>query len=176
MGRWINRDPIEYDGGLNLYGYCGDRPVGGLDPSGLFQFNIGLGGLIQFFGGLGGDAGFVIGSKGMGYYDDIYVGLGPGMGFSYGPELGFSLTGNGATSSTCSMSGLIGFDGPLSVGAAWPDGDFGDLSFTIPLPVHLPIPGGAGGDGNGGMYTRGVYEQHGWTYAQIWQNLTTWWW
>jgi RHS repeat-associated protein len=34
IGRWLNRDPIEYDGGLNLYGYCGDNPDGGLDPSG----------------------------------------------------------------------------------------------------------------------------------------------
>jgi len=34
-GRWLNRDPIGYSGGVNLYGYCGGGPVGATDPSGL---------------------------------------------------------------------------------------------------------------------------------------------
>jgi len=34
-GRWINRDPIGYAGGVNLYGYCGGGPVGRTDPSGM---------------------------------------------------------------------------------------------------------------------------------------------
>ena len=34
LGRWIQRDPIEYEGGINLYGYVGSSPVGNLDPSG----------------------------------------------------------------------------------------------------------------------------------------------
>jgi RHS repeat-associated protein len=33
--RWMTRDPIEYDGGENLYGYCGENPVRRVDPSGL---------------------------------------------------------------------------------------------------------------------------------------------
>ncbi|MGW8256260.1 MAG: RHS repeat-associated core domain-containing protein, partial [Thermoguttaceae bacterium] len=32
---WINRDPIGYKGGLNLYEYCGDNPTNRTDPSGL---------------------------------------------------------------------------------------------------------------------------------------------
>jgi RHS repeat-associated protein len=36
-GRWLNRDPIGYAGGVNLYGYCGGGPVGSADPSGLQQ-------------------------------------------------------------------------------------------------------------------------------------------
>jgi RHS repeat-associated protein len=35
LGRWISRDPIEEDGGLNLYGYVGGRPINGFDPLGL---------------------------------------------------------------------------------------------------------------------------------------------
>ena len=35
-GRWITRDPIGYEGGVNLYGYCGNQPVQGIDPSGHF--------------------------------------------------------------------------------------------------------------------------------------------
>jgi RHS repeat-associated protein len=34
-GRWLTEDPIGYEGGLNLYGYCGNSPVGSVDPSGL---------------------------------------------------------------------------------------------------------------------------------------------
>ena len=34
LGRWIQRDPIGYSGGINLYGYVGGRSVVALDPSG----------------------------------------------------------------------------------------------------------------------------------------------
>ena len=35
LGRWISRDPIEEDGGINLYGYVGNGPLGAVDPLGL---------------------------------------------------------------------------------------------------------------------------------------------
>ena len=34
-GRFMQRDPIGYEGGLNLYAYCGGDPIQGSDPSGL---------------------------------------------------------------------------------------------------------------------------------------------
>jgi len=34
VGRFINRDPISYNGGLNLYGYCGNDPVQVTDRTG----------------------------------------------------------------------------------------------------------------------------------------------
>jgi uncharacterized protein RhaS with RHS repeats len=34
LGRWVNRDPIEEDGGLNLYGFVGNSPVSEIDPWG----------------------------------------------------------------------------------------------------------------------------------------------
>jgi RHS repeat-associated protein len=34
-GRWLNRDPIAYNGGENVYAYCGGQPVSCTDPSGL---------------------------------------------------------------------------------------------------------------------------------------------
>ena len=37
-GRWLTRDPIGYPGGLNLYAYCGDEPVRGVDQSGYKAF------------------------------------------------------------------------------------------------------------------------------------------
>ncbi len=34
-GRWLTRDPIGLEGGVNPYEYCGGNPVTGADPSGL---------------------------------------------------------------------------------------------------------------------------------------------
>ncbi|HXM04826.1 MAG TPA: RHS repeat-associated core domain-containing protein [Chthoniobacterales bacterium] len=34
LKRWINRDPIGENGGINLYGYVGNRPTIATDPSG----------------------------------------------------------------------------------------------------------------------------------------------
>ncbi len=36
LGRWVNRDPIEERGGLNVYGFVGNGPVGVFDPFGLW--------------------------------------------------------------------------------------------------------------------------------------------
>ncbi len=35
VGRWLSRDPIEEDGGINLYGYVGNRLFSTTDPLGL---------------------------------------------------------------------------------------------------------------------------------------------
>ena len=35
LARWLTRDPLGYDGGINVYAYCEDNPVGHIDPSGL---------------------------------------------------------------------------------------------------------------------------------------------
>ena len=34
-GRWLSKDPIGISGGLNLYAFCGNDPVNGVDPMGL---------------------------------------------------------------------------------------------------------------------------------------------
>jgi len=39
-GRWISRDPIGENGGINLYGYCLNDPVNWVDPWGLEVFGI----------------------------------------------------------------------------------------------------------------------------------------
>ena len=39
LGRWVSRDPISYIGGLNLFGYVGNRPGYYVDPDGLEQYH-----------------------------------------------------------------------------------------------------------------------------------------
>ena len=36
-GRFLTRDPLGYDGGINLYSYCGNDPVNESDPEGLTE-------------------------------------------------------------------------------------------------------------------------------------------
>ena len=36
-GRWLSKDPILLEGGLNLYVFCGNDPVNYVDPSGLCE-------------------------------------------------------------------------------------------------------------------------------------------
>jgi hypothetical protein len=35
IGRWINRDPIEEQGGINLFSFSANDPIGGFDPFGM---------------------------------------------------------------------------------------------------------------------------------------------
>jgi RHS repeat-associated protein len=35
VGRWTNKDPVRFEGGLNFYEYCGGDPINYFDPDGL---------------------------------------------------------------------------------------------------------------------------------------------
>ena len=48
QGRFITRDPIGYEGGINLYGYAGNDPINNTDPLGLRTYDVQSGGGLYF--------------------------------------------------------------------------------------------------------------------------------
>jgi hypothetical protein len=50
MGRWPSRDPIEEEGGVNLYGFIGNRSINKIDKLGLFQYVFGGYDLVELLG------------------------------------------------------------------------------------------------------------------------------
>jgi RHS repeat-associated protein len=80
LGRWINRDPIQEQGGLNLYAFTENSPLNSLDPQGFWTFGLGVQAMYE----LAGAFGFNIG---------VFVGHNPdngkwSFGFLFGPEAG----------------------------------------------------------------------------------------
>jgi RHS repeat-associated protein len=66
VGRFVTRDPVGYDGGINLYGFCGNNPVMRADPSGLDWLDFGTNLAAGWGDGLtGGLTGWVRGKLGV---------------------------------------------------------------------------------------------------------------
>ena len=51
LGRWIQRDPIGYDGGIGLFEYASSNPAESLDPIGLKVIVVAFDGLFGYHGG-----------------------------------------------------------------------------------------------------------------------------
>ena len=52
LGRWLNRDPIEEEGGENLYAFCLNNPLGSLDVMGMVNWESVLNGGLQMAAGI----------------------------------------------------------------------------------------------------------------------------
>ena len=115
LGRWLSRDPIGEEGGINLYGYVGNQPTTMFDPLGLWQFSANFGwGPVSFYISFGHNHG----------QNNITgrVGFGKGWSVSYdkseGPVRCPGLHGNvGATGSLGDLVGGAGgsveYDGSI---------------------------------------------------------------
>lgn len=84
-GRWLSRDPLGEEAGMNLYAYVGGDPVNGVDPLGLYTFQIGvdLGGNLAAGGGVAGSVsgGFIFDTTGnVGVYGGVNYGVAAGAG------------------------------------------------------------------------------------------------
>jgi len=89
MGRWLTKDPIGAEGGINVYEFCGNNPIMGADPSGLdgdWLVN-----MANFFGAWGDELTF--GKSGW-IAQQINVGLGNGE-FQYDQDSIYTKVGRG---------------------------------------------------------------------------------
>ena len=68
--RWVNRDPIEESGGMNLYGYVVNSPTEHLDPHGLALF-----GLYDTWGEYAGEVGDSLWGEFQGIMESLTFGL-----------------------------------------------------------------------------------------------------
>ena len=108
MGRWLERDPIGFAGGMNAYAYCAGQPVGRMDPTGKIVpllVMIGAGGLVS--GCIGA------------YMDDENPLRGFGRGFVIGAVgTAAALATGGAASAGLGALGVEGVGGGMIAGAA----------------------------------------------------------
>jgi RHS repeat-associated protein len=87
VGRFINKDPIGYEGGINLYGYVGGNPTHWVDPLGLFDaFILAEGDLVGIFG-IEGGVGIVIDTDALGE-SGVFRTIGPAVGANAGAAIG----------------------------------------------------------------------------------------
>jgi RHS repeat-associated protein len=104
VGRFLSPDPIGFAGGLNLYGYCFNNPVGLVDPAGtnpaviLKAMAIGAAGGALIGGGIGG-----------------YQSWRAGQGFWSGAGRG-ALVGAAAGAAGVGATALVMSAGPASLG------------------------------------------------------------
>ena len=66
IGRWLSKDPIGLEGGLNLYVFCGNDPVNFVDPDGSNPYAIAWGDALY-------EAGNLAASDGPMWYGDAYA-------------------------------------------------------------------------------------------------------
>ena len=153
-GRWLTRDPIGYDGGINLYGYCGNDPGNRWDPLGLWKIGIGVSGTIGagLFGAGGGISGGIgIAVDGNGNVGITTTGLGFGAGAGEILEGGVKVFG-GNGNLTDGVSPVYGggiHGGPVGIDITGPivggDNGEGETNVTVEL-----------GPGEGGFVGGGV--------------------
>jgi RHS repeat-associated protein len=144
LQRFISEDPIGIAGGINLYAYVRNSPVGAVDPFGLWQFTVsggwGLGGVVT------------VGKNGGQWSFGAYAGAGAGISVSYDPTdsgskaPGFEggLSGN-ANVGVSTMGYDVGIDSTVSIPSLK-----GDANVTLPVPgtpgaVTIPLPGSVDG-------------------------------
>jgi RHS repeat-associated protein len=145
LQRWINQDPLQELGGINLYGCAFNDPINAVDPDGLWgiqfgSFNIGWGDPNYVFDG-GTDWG--------GYWGDVGDTL-AGEAKGAAAELSFGLYQPCYTSALQKQGGYVGVGLAMAgetlagYGAAGKAVKWSGKEFSHAIPARA-LPGGRGG-------------------------------
>ncbi|MGF1795410.1 RHS repeat-associated core domain-containing protein, partial [Photobacterium swingsii] len=141
LGRWLNRDPLQEQGGINLYAYVNGDPLGYVDPDGRFGFaGAGWG---FFAGGIGGyiSSGNIEGAA-------LGAVAGAAVGFVFPINSAMAGAAAGATASTAGQAAGLWLNGkdPTSLsnyncGSILGAAIGGGLSYksTVILNKYMPI-------------------------------------
>ena len=147
-GRWLSKDPIGLEGGLNLYVFCGDDPVNYRDPSGLW-INLAVGFIIG--GSMDIAAQMLIEGKSFSELDGLSILTSAAAG-SLGVGLGAGvakLTGNIVARAALNGLGSAGIGGGLQIGSNLVNGNKWncDLEDAMIASGLLGALGSLAGDG-----------------------------
>ncbi|WP_258186906.1 RHS repeat-associated core domain-containing protein, partial [Vibrio sp. 10N.286.45.A3] len=81
LGRWLNRDPLQEQGGINLYAYVDGDPLGYVDPDGRFSVTVSY-----YPGGVGGGVTYGYDPKSGKQWFEGELGVGMGGKLSVDPN------------------------------------------------------------------------------------------
>jgi RHS repeat-associated protein len=171
LPEWLSRDPIEEDGGLNLYGYVGNNPVSRNDPLGLWYWtnpaSWGVGDYQGFNGGWNAWHGLP-GSDGGGDYLDRYLHYVDQNDINPGPLAAALLAGpwpKSLSPATGCRGPLLGSNNPLTsvprafgFGGEWAEA----TAFRAVISPAIGVATVGAGFWNIGIYIGGLGAAAGW--------------
>jgi RHS repeat-associated protein len=147
FGRWISRDPIEENGGVNLYAYINNNTINANDPYGLWTVGIGIQGQAGVLFGVTGSFGFYFGKGKNGWSVGFLSSFGGGYLAGVSDSIGGFIQATNADN-TGQLKGpgrefgaSVGAEGP-SVGGDYIEGDgFKRGQLGVGIGVGIPAEG-----------------------------------
>lgn len=133
LQRWVNRDPIEERGGINLFQFVGNDPMTRLDAFGRDQWGCTLEGEVSLFGGIDVGVSFVY-DTGDARNSGFYTSYGPARGITLGAGVGAIYAPESIVGHTVNIDANMGVISPTLSLDPLNQGIFSNVALTGFLP------------------------------------------